>query len=149
MIFEYSEMDDAYDGIAPKTWFAATGSEKSYNVIVWGWSRSRRVIERDGLVCFQVTVHNQESWCYTCKERLLFVTQQLSDHNVQCFWTHDPDDGSLYVTVGPPPQGISVEIYLSRLLQWPVIIESSLREGASKRRKKSKGGSQKSRHIVH
>jgi len=141
-------MDDVYDDIAPKPWFAATGSEKIYYVTVWGWSHSRRVIERDGLVCFQVTVHNQDSWCYSCKERLLFVKQQLANGNIQYFWTHEPDDASLYITVGPPPQGVSVEIYLSGLLQWPLTMDGRPEKGRGKRRK-IKGDSHKRHHIVH
>jgi hypothetical protein len=147
MIIEYSEMDDVCEsnGIAPKTWFGANGGEKSYYVLVWEWNYARQVIERDGLICFQVTVHCQD--CYTCKERIAFVKQQLADQNVQCFWTHEPDNPSLYVTVGPPPEGVSAEAYLSHLLQWPVISKSRLEKGRSKRRK-TKAGSRNRRHIV-
>jgi hypothetical protein len=78
------KMDDIYEsyGIVPKTWFAAKGSESknnSYYVMVWGWSDRRRIIKRDGLISFQVTVHSQR--CYTCAERICFVKQQLTDRN--------------------------------------------------------------------
>jgi hypothetical protein len=94
-----------------------TGGDR-YEVIVSGWSNRRRVIERDGLVCFQVMVHKYG--CYTCSERVLFVQEQLDDQNVQYFWTDE--DGLMYVTVGPPPPellghpGLSPEWYLSFLL---------------------------------
>jgi hypothetical protein len=116
-------MDDFYDsyGIVLKTWFAEKGSESIYNVLVSGWSDLRRIIERDGLISFQVTVHSQDRDCFTCKERVRFVKQQLADRNVQCFWTCDSDDDTLYVTVGPPPPRTSAERYLSRLLILPMI----------------------------
>ncbi len=120
-------MDDVYDsyGIAAKLWLATT-NENSYHVTVCGWSHLRRVIERDGLICFQVTVDSQG--CSTCQERVSFVKQQLVNHNVRCFWTLEPDDFSLYVTVGPLPEGLSVVDYLSFILQWPVIMYGSSEE---------------------
>jgi hypothetical protein len=100
-------MDEVYDryGIVLKTWFAEASEfrKNSYSVIVWGWNYHRRIIERDGLISFQVTVHGQDCDCYTCKWRVCFVKQQLADQNVQCFWTCESDDASLYVTVGSPP----------------------------------------------
>jgi hypothetical protein len=111
-----------------------------------GWTYPRQIIEKDGLVCFQVTVDGEG--CSTCKERVAFVKQQLADQNVRCFWTLDPDNFLLYVTVGPPPHGVSVEDYLSRLLQWPVLTESSLEEWRSKQQKR-KPRSRNRRHIVH
>ncbi len=143
-------MDEVYDsnGIVLKTWFAAKGSESknnSYYVIVWGWNYHRRIIERDGLISFQVTVHSHD--CYNCKERVCFVKQQLADQSVQCFWTYESDDASLYVTVGPPPQHASVEMYLSFLLGLPVVRYSSPSQGRSKQRQ-TKAGSRNRRHIV-
>ena len=119
-------MDDIYDryGIVLKTWAAVKGSESEeniYNVTVCGWSYLRRIIERDGLISFQVTVHGQDRDCYSCKERVQFVKQQLADRHVQCFWTCDSDDDTLYVTVGPRPPRTSVERYLSCLLILPMI----------------------------
>ena len=106
--------DDFYDryGIVLRTSFAAVQSEPIYNVLVWGWGNQRRIIERDGLISFQVTVHSD---CCTCGQRVRFVKQQLADENVPCFWTYEA--GSLYITVGPPPpQRPSAEMYLSFLL---------------------------------
>jgi hypothetical protein len=89
-------MDEVYDryGIVLKTWFAEASEfrKNSYSVIVWGWNYHRRIIERDGLISFQVTVHGQDCDCYTCKWRVCFVKQQLADQNVQCFWTCESDD---------------------------------------------------------
>jgi hypothetical protein len=115
-------MDDTYNsnGIALKTWFATS------------------------LICFQVAVHHPDS-CFTCKDRVSFVKEKLVIQNVQCFWTRQPDDGTLYVTVGPPPDGLSVEKYLSFLLDGPVIMESRSEEGRSKRKK---SGSRNRRHIA-
>jgi hypothetical protein len=145
-------MDDDYDsyGIAIKTWFAAKGDEShknSYYVRVEGWHYDRRIIKRDGLISLQVTVHCQDRCCYTCKERVCFVQQQLANHNVQCFWTCEPENGSLYVTVGPPPPGTSAEIYLMLLLELGVIRCTSLKKAPTKQRK-AKGGSRKRRHII-
>jgi hypothetical protein len=142
--------DDFYDsyGIVLKTWFAAKKSESkknSYSVIVWGWNDHRRIIERDGLISFQVTVHSQDRDCYTCKERVCFVKQQLADQNVQCFWTYESDDASLYVTVAPPPQRPSAETYLSFLLGLPVVRYSSR---CSSKQRQTKAGSRNRRHIV-
>jgi hypothetical protein len=128
-------MDDVYDtyGIVLKTWFAEEGSESSYNVLVSGWSDLRRIIEKDGLISFQVTVHSQDRNCYTCKERVRFVKQRLADRNVQCFWTCDSDDDTLYVTIGPPPpQRPSPQMYLTFLLGLPVIRCSSPSQDPSK-----------------
>ena len=132
-------MDDVYDryGIVLKTWFAEESEPRknSYSVIVWGWKYHRRIIERDGLISFQVTVHSQDDCnCYTCKWRIRFVKQQLADQNVQCFWTYESDDASLYVTVGSPPQNPSVETYLSILLGLPIERCSSPRQRSSKKR---------------
>lgn len=148
LAYRVVEMDDTYDtnGIALKPWFAIKPNENIYYLTVLGWSYPRRVIERDRLVCFQVTVHRQDSCCFTCTERVCFVKEQLAVHNVQCFWTREPKDGSLYVTVGPPPDSLSVEKYLSFLLKWPIIMDSRPEEGRSKRRKK--GGSRNRRYIV-
>jgi hypothetical protein len=144
-------MDDDYDsyyGIAVKTWFGPKGNEKNSRYVnVCGWHYGRWIIERDGLISFQVTVHSQEHHCYSCKDRIGFVKQQLADQNVQCFWTCEPDDGSLYVTVGPPPPGTSAEMYLSCVLGLPVQMYSSSTQRARKQRKK-KAGSRKRRHIL-
>jgi hypothetical protein len=145
-------MDDIYDsyGIVLKTWFAAKKSESknhSYYVRVWGWDHQRRIIERDGLICFQVTVHSQERDCYTCKERVSFIKQQLADQNVECFWTSESDDASLYVTVGPPPVRASTETYLSFLLGLPVVRCGSRSKGPSKHRQ-TKAGSRNRRQII-
>jgi hypothetical protein len=144
------KMDDVYDsyGIVLKTWFAAKRSESkknSYYVVVWEWNYHRRIIERDGLISFQVTVHCRDGNCYTCRERVSFVNQQLVDQNVQCFWTHEPDDDSLYVTVRPPPQRPSADVYLSFLLGLPIARYSSLRR---RKQRQTKAGSRNRRHSV-
>ena len=143
--------DDFYDsyGIVLKTWFAAKKSESkknSYSVKVWGWDDHRRMIERDGLISFQVTVHSQDRDCYTCKERVCFVKQRLADQNVPCFWTYESDDASLYVTVGLPPQRPSAEKYLSFLLRLPVVRYSSRRRYSKQRQ--TKAGSRNRRPVV-
>jgi hypothetical protein len=145
-------MDDDYErnGITLKPWFAAKESESmenSYYVTVWGWYYDRRVIERDGLICFQVTVHSQEEHCWSCEQRVSFVKQQLAKQNIQCFWTQEPGSPSLYVTV-VPPQGTSAEKYLTFILDWPLIMASSWRQAHSKQ-PQTKARSRKRRHIVH
>ena len=67
-----------------KAAFGAKISDKnSRYVSVCGWQNDRRIIARDGLISFQVTVHS--TWCYYCGSRFCFVQQQLVDRNVQCF----------------------------------------------------------------
>lgn len=143
-------MDDDYDsyyGIAVKSWFGAKGTESnSYYVIVENWHYDRRIIERDGLISFQVTVHCEDSYCYTCKDRVRFVQQQLAAQNVQCFWTYEPDEASLYVTVGPPPKRTSAEMYLMLLLELGIMRCTSLKKPS--KQPKTKGGSRKRRHIL-
>jgi hypothetical protein len=146
-------MDHVYDryGIVPKPWFAAKGSESknnSYYVMVWGWSRLRRIIKRDGLISFQVTVHHRENRvCDTCAERIRFVKQQLADQNVACFWTAEPDyEDFLFVTVGPKPPRTSVERYLSRLI-FPMIRYRTPRKNPSKQLQTEAAG-RNNRHIV-
>ena len=139
---------DSYYAIAVKTGFGAVGAEsKSYYVIVETWHYDRRIIERDGLISLQVTVHCEDSYCYTCKQRVLFVQQQLANQNVHCFWTYEPDDASLYVTVGPPPKRTSGEIYLMLLLELAIIRCTSLKKPT--KQSKTKIGSRKRRRIVH
>jgi hypothetical protein len=143
-------MADAYDndyGIELKTWSAAKNGESnknSYYVRVWVWSHLRRVIERDGLISLQVTLHQEDRGCYTCKERVIYVKEVLAEQNVPCFWTREPDDGCLYVTVGPLPQHTSVEKYLSFLLVLPINRYTSQEKG----RRQTKGSSRKRRHVV-
>ena len=150
------EMDNPYDayGIVLKTWFAPKENESrenSYEVYVSGWSHSRRLIERDGLVSFQVTVHSQERNCYTCKERVCFIKEQLANQNVQCFWTYEPDDASLYVTVGPPSPELrryprlTPELYLSFLLGQIIYRPSQSRI----KQRKPKARSRKRRKDLH
>ena len=93
--------------------------EPSYSVSVLGWQELRRVIFRDGLISFQVTLFRHD-YCSTCRERVRFIVQQLVDRNVQCFWTCEPDDGSLYVTFRPPNKRMSLKRYLSMLLGLPI-----------------------------
>jgi hypothetical protein len=52
-----------------------------------------------------------------------------------------------YITVGPPPQGVSVEIYLSGLLQWPLTMDGRPEKAVATA--KNKGDSHKRHHIVH
>jgi hypothetical protein len=141
-------MDNVHDsyGIVLKPWFAAKGCESknnSYYVRVLEWSRLRRIIERDGLISFQVTVCP----CYTGKTRVSYVKQELADQNIQCFWTYESDDDSLYITVGRWPPRTSVERYLSRLLILPMIRYRTPRPNPSKERQ-TKADSRNNRRIV-
>jgi hypothetical protein len=99
--------------------------ERSYRVHVLGWKYSRRIMFRDGLISFQVTVCDDS--CWTCKERVLFVKQQVDYLNaveltqknstllpVQSFWTYE--SGSSYITFSPPRKPMSGKRYLSILL---------------------------------
>jgi hypothetical protein len=145
-------MDDVYHryGIVLKTWFASgsESTENSYHVLVCGWNYHRWIMERDGLISFQVTVHGQDRDCYSCKERVQFVKQQLADQNVECFWTTERDyEDCLFVTVGPKPPCTSVEIYLSRLLGLPMIRDRTPRKKPSKQRQ-IKAAGRNNRHIV-
>jgi hypothetical protein len=123
-------MDYDYDSneIALKTWFDGKDSEsgKTRYVTVIPWNYGRRLIERDGLISLQVTVHRDDRTCWSCKDRISYVKERLAEDNIPCFWTREPDDGCLYVTVGPLPQHTSVEKYLSFLLVLPVHIHPSL-----------------------
>src|SRR5919197_704943 len=48
-------------GIELKTWFAENTSGRiTYLVSAWPWHCERRIIERDGLVSFQVTIHHED-----------------------------------------------------------------------------------------
>jgi hypothetical protein len=109
------------NGITPKTWAGVAGGENRYYVTGLGWTHRRRVIERDGLICFQVTVGPERS-CTTCAKRVSFLKQQLANQNIQHFWTCEPDDDSPYVTVRPPHPSVSSDKYLSFLLEWPVVM---------------------------
>jgi hypothetical protein len=117
MEYTETEIEDAYDsyGITVKNGFAATAGEstKSYHVSVHGWNYQRRIIERDGLISFQVIVHS--SRCLGCYRRVFFVQTLLAVKKVQCFWTREPDDSSLYVTVGPAPPHMTTQMYLAEL----------------------------------
>jgi hypothetical protein len=126
MEYTETEIEDVYDrygiaydryGITIKNGFAATAGEstKSYHVSVRGWNYERRIIERDGLISLQVTVHGPS--CQGCYgRRVFFVQALLAVKKVQCFWTREPDDDSLYslyVTVGPAPPHMTTQMYLS------------------------------------
>jgi hypothetical protein len=152
-------MNNPYDiyGIVLKTWSAKENEsrENSYRVEVSGWYHSRRLIERDDLISFQVTVDSHD--CYTCKERICFVKEQLDQQNVQCFWTYE--DASLYVTVGPPPPELRIflesrlcpglplspEWYLSFLLGLIIYRPSQSRI----KQRKTKARSRKRRKDLH
>jgi hypothetical protein len=122
-------MDNVYDdyGVVLKPWFAAQGSESknSYHVNVLGWRYPRRIMFRDGLISFQVTVCGNS--CWTCKERVCFVKERVDELNavdlsqvkskllpVQSFWTYE--FGSFYITFSPPRKHMSGKMYLSLLL---------------------------------
>ena len=84
-------------GIELKTWFAENTSGRiTYLVSAWPWHYERRIIERDGLVSFQVTIHLEKSACWTCKERVAYVTEQLAEANGSHFWTREADNCCLY-----------------------------------------------------
>jgi hypothetical protein len=156
-------MDDAYDsyGITVKTWSyskVVESIEKSYDVMVWAvevrkdqgvmvsWMNPRRVIERDGLISLQVTIHRSTSCA--CKRRVEFVKQWLADQNVQCFWTQEPDDDdSLYVTVGPRPPHMSTRSFLFKSLGLFVRPYSSPKQVSTTNRR-TKAGRRNRRHSV-
>ena len=146
-----TEMDDLYDskGVVRNTWAASKGDRTSC-VIVDGWGALRWIIERGGLICFQVTAHIN---CGTCDARVDFVKQRLADQKVPCFWTSD--EYFLYVTVGPRPPGTSPEAYLSSLLGLRVLNYPIDEPRVRKKRRQTKGGSrcrravQKSKSFVH
>jgi hypothetical protein len=114
-----ADTDDNDFGIELKTWLAASESERnSYHVWVWPWNHERRVIERDGLVSLQVTICHEGPACWTCKDRVSEVNGVLT--NVPCFWTREPDDSCLYVTVGPLPPNTPALKYLTSILILPL-----------------------------
>ena len=137
---------DKYYGIELKTWFGASEPERNcYRIDVMGWHYSRRVIERDGLISLQVTIHHEDHGCFTCKGRISEVKELLACRNAPCFWTREPDDGYLYVTVGPPRQPTSLEEYLTFLLLSPVRVWYMGKEESPRKRQQTK---RKRRHIV-
>lgn len=96
--------------------------ERSYMVNVLGWCYRRKIIFRDGLISFQVTVCGDS--CWTCKERVRFVKERIDELNagdvnspllpIQSFWTYESGDS--YITFSPPRQPMSGKTYLSILL---------------------------------
>jgi hypothetical protein len=117
--------DDVF-GIRITTWVKGCQLTSSYYARVWGWGDTlsgmwhyeRRISVIDGLVSLQVTVHGN-SICFGCKWRVDLVKHIIADQNVHCFWTRDPNDGSLHVTVGPLPPGMSPFEYLNSLFCVP------------------------------
>ena len=107
------------------------------------WSHSWRVIERDGPISLPLTVHHEDRACWTCKERISYLRELLAEQHVPCFWTREPDDDYLYVTVGPLPQDTSVEKYLWFLLLLPIEIyqPQTPRGKGSKHRRQTKSRS--------
>jgi hypothetical protein len=118
---EYSEPDDDRFEISVTTWVAETGGETTNSCYarVFGWDDNRgglwyyarKIIVRDGLVSLQVTVHKNS--CFGCRLRVELIKKLIADQNIQCFWTREPNDGSLYVTVGPLPPGMPPSKYLT------------------------------------
>ena len=144
-------MKNPYDndyGIELKAWSDGKDSEfekRYYYATIYPWSYNRRIIERDGLISLQVTVHPDDRGCWNCKDRIAYTTRRFAEENVRHFWTREPDDGFLYVTVGPLPPHRSVEDYLTVLLVLPVHIYPSPGKTLRSRRQ-SKG---RRRQAVH
>ncbi|KKU38228.1 MAG: hypothetical protein UX51_C0004G0001 [Candidatus Azambacteria bacterium GW2011_GWF2_46_32] len=85
-----------------------------HSVRVSGWSNSRTVIEQDGKVMLEIALtHNH---CPTCASRVRHVTEALSRRNVQYTWAYPPDSSGSFIAVAAPGDGLSVEKYLSGLL---------------------------------
>jgi hypothetical protein len=118
---QHSGAEDDIFGIVITTWVKGWQLTNSYYARVFGldetlsgmWYYERRISVIDGLVSLQVTVHGGD--CYTCKRRVELVKHLIADQNVRCFWTRDPNDGSLHVIVGPLPPGMSPREYLNSL----------------------------------
>ena len=95
---------------------------RSYMVNVLGWRYRRRIIFKDGLISFQVTVCLDS--CWTCKQRVRFVEERIDELNavdvnspllpIQSFWTYE--SGYSYITFSPPREPMSGKTYLSILL---------------------------------
>lgn len=89
-------------------------AKRQYRVRVSGWSNSRTVIEQDGQVMLEIALtHNH---CSTCASRVRHVTNALSQRNVQYSWAYPPDSSGSFIAVAAPGDGLSVEKYLSGLL---------------------------------
>ena len=85
-----------------------------HSVRVSGWSNRRTVIEQDGKVMLEIALtHNH---CPTCASRVRHVTEALSRRNVQYTWAYPPDSSGSFIAVAAPGDGLSVEKYLSGLL---------------------------------
>ena len=85
-----------------------------HSVRVSGWSNRRTVIEQDGKVMLEIALsHNH---CSTCASRVRHVTEALSQRNVQYTWAYPPDSSGSFIAVAAPGDGLSVEKYLSGLL---------------------------------
>ena len=85
-----------------------------HSVRVSGWSNSRTVIEQDGKVMLEIALtHNH---CPTCASRVRHVIEALSRRNVQYTWAYPPDSSGSFIAVAAPGDGLSVEKYLSGLL---------------------------------
>jgi hypothetical protein len=125
MVMQRSGAEDDIFGITITTWVKEWQLTNSYYARVrgWGdvlsgmWYYKRRISVIDGLVALQVTVHGGA--CYGCRRRVELVKHLTADQNVQCFWTRDPNDGSLHVTVGPLPPGMSPFEHLNSLFCVP------------------------------
>src|SRR5262245_2884043 len=90
--------------------------ERSYMVNVLGWHYRRRIIFRDGLISFQVTVCGDH--CWTSRERVRWVEERVDELNAvdlsqvkskllpfQFFWTYE--SGLRYITFSPPRKRMS------------------------------------------
>lgn len=87
--------------------------EKTYSVRVGGWSNRRTVIERPDSIALEIAMsHNH---CPTCSDRVRYVTQQLSQRNVQYSWSY-PSRSQSFIVVQAPGPGIPATDYLSKLL---------------------------------
>ena len=88
-------------------------AKETYKVRVGGWSNRRTVIVDGGKVMLEIALsHNH---CSTCAERVRYVTRKLAQRNVRYSWEY-PDGAKSFAVVDAPGDGLSVERYLSELL---------------------------------
>jgi hypothetical protein len=84
-------------------------------VDVGGWQYSRELIEDEqaGKVKFEVAVaHNH---CPTCADRIRYVSQQVSQKNLQYSWEY-PGGSKSFIVLDHPGAGVSINQYLSEAL---------------------------------
>jgi hypothetical protein len=80
-------------------------------------------------------------WGWNYSRRLIEID------GLKCFWTCEPNDGSLYVTVRPPDRHTSVAMYLTLLLELPVVDARAVEARSNQQR--TKRSSRKRRHTIN